>query len=280
MSSFSVNNLFSVSGKVVLVTGGSRGIGKAIATAFVTNGAKVYISSRSAKDCDETAKELNALGMGTCTPLPADLQKVSEVERLVKEISSRETALHVLVNNAGTTWGAEIDEHPDEAFTKVITLNLQRVFTLTQKCLPLLRAAAKQGGREGLSWNDPARIINIGSVEGLRVENHETYAYSASKAGLHHLSRTFAGRLGWEGITSNTIACGSFPTKMTAFTLEHVGEYILSGTPLCRIGKPEDVGGTALFLASPAASWMNGATLTLDGGSTVAMTSMREAAKL
>jgi short-subunit dehydrogenase len=178
MQSFEIPNLFSCAGKVVLVTGGSRGIGKMvrmcissaafdcsctlqIATGFVKNGAKVYITSRSAKDCDATAKELNAAVKGSCIALPADLQKVSEVDRLVKELSSREKHLHVLINNAGATWGAPLDEYPDDAWTKVMTLNVQRVFTLTQKCLPLLRAAAEAGGKERGAYKDPSRIINV-----------------------------------------------------------------------------------------------------------------------
>ncbi|TFK56955.1 NAD-P-binding protein [Heliocybe sulcata] len=262
MSSLDVSNLFNVSGKVVLVTGGSRGIGKMIATGFVKNGAKVYISSRSAKDCEATAKELNALGKGKCATIPADLQKAEEVERLVKELSATEKVLHVLVNNAGAAWGATIDEYPDAAWTKVLTLNLQRVFTLTQKCLPLLRAAAEAGE----VYNDPARIINIGSVEGLGVPNHETYAYSASKAALHHLSRNLGGRLGWEGINSNTIACGPFESKMMAHTLKTTGHILVQEIPAHRIGTPEDVAGTALFLAGRAGSYVNGATIPLDGG--------------
>lgn len=186
MSSFEISNLFGVKGKVVLVTGGSRGVGKMvrlqtpssssllsfkltgpfqIATGFVKNGAKVYISSRSAKDCDATASELNALGPGTCIALPADLQHYKEVERLAGELAKREKALHVLVNNAGATWGASVDDHPDSAWTKILTLNVQRVFTLTQLCLPLLRAAASQAGMDASgSHQDPARIINVSLV--------------------------------------------------------------------------------------------------------------------
>ncbi|KAI0783479.1 NAD-P-binding protein [Abortiporus biennis] len=274
MSSFKVDNLFNVSGKVVLVTGGSRGIGKMIATGFVSNGAKVYISSRSAKDCEATAKELNALGPGSCIAIPADMQKLSEVERLVKELSAKEKSLHVLVNNAGAAWGDTIDDYPDAAFTKLLTLNLQRVFSLTQKCLPLLRTAALEGGLDGRIYRDPARIINIGSVEGLGVADHETYAYAASKAGLHHLSRALAGRLGVEGITSNTIACGPFQSKMMAYTLDTVGEAIKARIPLRRIGTPEDVAGTALYLSSRAGAFVNGATIALDGGSLVNMNSI------
>ncbi|KAI0076706.1 NAD-P-binding protein [Panus rudis PR-1116 ss-1] len=276
MSSFKASNLFDVSGKVVLVTGGSRGIGKMIATGFVSNGAKVYISSRSAEDCEATAKELNELGAGKCIAVPADMQKLSEVDRLVNTIAAQEKFLHVLVNNAGAAWGDTIDDYPDAAFTKLLTLNLQRVFNLTQKCLPLLRAAAKAGGQDGPVYNDPARIINIGSVEGLTVPDHETYAYSASKAGLHQLSRVLAGRLGLEGITSNTLACGPFESKMMAHTLRTTGELIRASIPLRRIGRPEDVAGASLFLASRAGSYVNGATIALDGGSIVALPSLQK----
>ncbi|CCM06157.1 uncharacterized protein FIBRA_08396 [Fibroporia radiculosa] len=289
MSSGSLHSsgLFNVAGKVVLVTGGSRGIGKMIAAGFVANGCKVYISSRSAKDCDLAAEELNALGPGSCAALPADMQKYEEVERLVHTLSAREQALHVLVNNAGAAWGETIDDYPvssqfgcDTAFTKLLTLNTQRVFTLTQKCLPLLRAAATRGGMEGDVYKDPARIINIGSVDGLVVPSLETYAYSASKAALHHLSRHLASRLGWDGITSNTIACGPFQSKMMAATLQSMGDAIKSRIPLLRIGAPEDVAGTAIFLASRAGAYVNGATITLDGGQTIAMRPMSHSAKL
>jgi len=215
------------------------------------------------------------LGPGTCIAITGNLQQVAEVEKLVKELSSKEKVLHVLINNAGAAWGDSIDDHPDEAFTKVLTLNLQRVFTLTQKCLPLLRAAAEAGGKNGAAYRDPARIINIGSVEGLGVPDHETYAYSASKAALHHLSRHMAGRLGGEGIHSNVIACGFFPSKMTAYTMETAGDYILAGVPSARTGLPEDVAGTAIYLASPASGYTNGATILIDGGMLVNMPSFK-----
>ncbi|EGO30920.1 hypothetical protein SERLADRAFT_359056 [Serpula lacrymans var. lacrymans S7.9] len=263
MSSLQVENLFGVAGKVVLVTGGTRGIGKMIASGYVRNGAKVYITSRSAKDCDATAKEFNALVPGSCVALAADLQKLEEVQRLAGELSSREKALHVLVNNAGATWAAPVDDHPDDGFTKVVTLNLQRVFTLTQKLLPLLRAAAS--GVENNVYYDPARIINIGSVEGIGVPDHDTYAYAAAKAGLHHLSRHLGGRLGPEGIVSNTIAC------VTAQFLQAAGDVVVSKVPLNRFGTPEDVAGTCLFLSSRAGAYVNGATIALDGGFLVSM---------
>ncbi|KAF9076134.1 NAD(P)-binding protein [Rhodocollybia butyracea] len=273
MSSFEIQNIFNVNQKVVLITGGSRGIGKMIATGFVKNGAKVYITSRTAKDCNATAYELNELGPGTCFALPADLQQLKEVERLANELASREQVLHVLVNNAGAVWGTTLDEFPDWAFTKVMTLNLQRVFSLTQKVLPLLRAAAEKSKKDNI-YSDPARIINIGSVEGLRVPNHETYPYSASKAALHHLSRHLAGRLGPEGIISNTIACGLFPTKMTSSVVKQEGDALTAAIPLQRAGLPEDIAGTVLFLSSNAGAYINGATITLDGGMLVAMPSL------
>lgn len=237
-----------------------------IAAGFVSNGAKVYISSRSAKDCEATAQELNATGPGSCVPLPADMSKFSEVERLVKEISAKEKALHVLVNNAGAAWAAGIDEYPDAAFTKLLTLNVQRVFSLTQLCLPLLRNAAEQGGKSDESYLDPARIINIGSVEGISIPAHETYAYSSSKAALHQLSKHLASRLGPEGITSNTIACGPFESKMMASTLESVGDILIAASPSRRIGTPEDIVGTTLYLCGRSGAWVTGTTVTLDGG--------------
>ncbi|KAG9121528.1 hypothetical protein FRC07_002472, partial [Ceratobasidium sp. 392] len=229
----------------------------------------VYITARSKEECEKTATELTQIGPGSCISVPADMQKVEAVRRLVEEISKNEKALHILVNNAGAAWGDGIDSYPDAAFTKLLTLNVQRVFTLTQALLPLLREAAEQGGRSGQSWNDPARIINIGSVEGERVPRGETYAYSASKAAVAHLSRHLAGRLGSEGITSNTLACGPFESKMMAETLRTSGESIIASTPLSRIGTPEDIAGACLFLVSRAGAFITGATIAIDGGGLV-----------
>ncbi|KAG9102090.1 hypothetical protein FS749_016278 [Ceratobasidium sp. UAMH 11750] len=267
--SLSSSRLFDVKGKVALVTGGSRGIGKMIATGLVQNGVKVYITARNKVECEKTAKELTQMGPGTCISIPADMQKAEAVRQLVEEISKNENALHILVNNAGAAWGDGIDSYPDAAFTKLLTLNVQRVFTLTQALLPLLRNAAKQGGRTNEYWNDPARIINIGSVDGERVPRGETYAYSASKAAVAHLSRHIAGRLGSDGITSNTLACGPFESKMMAETLRTQGDSIIASTPLSRIGTPEDVVGACLFLASRAGAFITGATIAIDGGSLV-----------
>lgn len=267
--SLAVDKIFNVKGKVALVTGGSRGIGKMIATGLVQNGVKVYITARNKDECSKTARELTQMGPGICISIPADMQKSEAVKELVEEISKREKAVHILVNNAGAAWGDGIDLYPDAAFSKLLTLNVQRVFTLTQALLPLLREAAKQGGRTSQSWNDPARIINIGSVDGERVPRGETYAYSASKAAVAHLSRHLAGRLGGEGITSNTLACGPFESKMMAETLRTQGDTIISSTPLARIGTPEDVAGAVLFLASRAGAFVTGATIAIDGGGLV-----------
>ncbi|TVY29564.1 Rhamnolipids biosynthesis 3-oxoacyl-[acyl-carrier-protein] reductase [Lachnellula hyalina] len=254
-------SLFNVKDKVVLVSGGAKGIGRMISEGFVANGAKVYISSRDAKACEQACKELNALGKGTAHSIPADFYKLEDCKRMVDELKKRESKLHVLVNNSGSNWGAPYDEFPDAAWSRVLTLNLTRVFTITQGVTPLLEAAATDG--------DPARIINIGSVDGIRVPSLETFSYSASKAGLHQLSRVLANHLGKRNITSNALACGPFESKMMAATLKNFKDTIVAGIPLGRIGSPQDVAGACLFLASRAGSYVNGATIALDGGSLV-----------
>lgn len=176
--------------------------------------------------------------------LPANLQSLDECKKLAAELSARERRLHVLVNNSGAAWGDSFDTYPDSAWTKLLTLNLQRVFTLTQLLTPLLEAAAARG--------DPARVIHIGSIDALRVPAMSNFAYSASKAGLHHLSRALALELGRRGITSNTLACGPFPSKMMAATLDAAGDAIRESNPLGRIGAPEDVAGACLWLSSKA----------------------------
>lgn len=186
-------------GKVVLVTGGAKGIGRMISQGFVANGAKVYISSRDAKACAQACDELNEIGKksgGSAHFIAADFAKLDDCKNLAEELKKRETKLHVLVNNSGATWGATFDEYPESAWIKLLTLNLQRVFTITQLVTPLLEAAGKED-----ALRNPARVINIGSVDGLRVPALETFAYSSSKAGLHHLSRSLANHLGKRGIT-------------------------------------------------------------------------------
>ena len=253
-----LDTLFSVNGKVAVVTGGSRGIGLMIAEGLVRSGATVYISSRKADVCDETARQLSEFG--TCVSIPADLSTVEGVERLAAAVTECEAAVHILVNNAGATWGAPLLDYPDDAWDKVLATNLKAVFNLSTALMPLLRTAA--------SPEDPARIINIGSVDGIRVPATENYAYSASKAAVHMLTKQLAHRVAKDHITVNAVAPGPFPSKMMAFVLEADGgeEMVASGVPLGRIGRPDDVAGTVLFLSSRAGSYLTGAIIPVDGG--------------
>jgi NAD(P)-dependent dehydrogenase (short-subunit alcohol dehydrogenase family) len=250
-----VKKLFSIEGKVALVTGGSRGIGLMIARGYAEAGAKVYVSSRKREACEETAAELSKVG--TCVSMPADLSTPDGCRALAAAIRAHEPRLHILVNNAGANWGAPIEEYPDAAFDKVLDLNVKSVFRLTVELLPQLRAAAAPG--------DPARVINIGSVDGIQVPILDSYAYSTSKAALHHLSRHMARRLAPE-ITVNNVAPGPFESKMMAATLQRFGDSIKAANPLKRIGEPEDMAGVAIYLASRAGAYVNGATIPVDGG--------------
>lgn len=252
-----MKNLFSVEGKVVLITGGSRGIGEMIARGYVENGAKVYISSRKAEVCDRVAEELSEYG--TCISLPFDLGGMDGIEGLANAVKGRESRLDVLVNNAGATWGAPIDEYPEDGWDKTVDLNVKSIFFLTQKLLPLLRAAA--------SADEPARVINIASVNGIEPPGLETYAYSTSKAGCIMLTRHLAKRLALEHILVNAIAPGPFPSKMMAATLAQAGDAIAKNNPRGRIGQPEDIAGVAIFLGSRASAYTTGATIPCDGGS-------------
>jgi len=251
-----MKNLFDIEGKVALVTGGSSGIGRMIAQGFVENGARVYISSRKADVCDEVAAELSKVG--TCIALPADLSTEAEANRLAEELGSREPRLHVLVNNAGANWGAPYAEFPDSAWDKVLALNVKAVFHLTRALTDRLAAAA--------SDDDPARVINVGSVDGLHVPALETYSYSTSKAAVHHLTRVLARKLAAQRITVNAIAPGPFESKMMAATLDRLGDAIAKACPLGRIGRPEDMAGVAIYLASPASAYVTGAVIPVDGG--------------
>jgi len=250
-----VKHLFDVSGKVALVTGGSRGIGLMIARGLVANGVRTYVSSRKAETCLAVAAELSQ--EGECIGLPADVSTEAECRRLAAELAEREPALHVLVNNAGTNWGAPLAEYPDAAWDKVLALNLKAVFHLTRACLPQLEAAARDG--------DPARVVNVGSIDGIQVPLMETYAYSASKAAVHQLTRVLARRLA-PRITVNAIAPGPFESKMMAETLRRFGDGIRDSCPLKRIGTPEDMAGVAIYLASRAGAYVTGAVIPVDGG--------------
>lgn len=249
--------LFDVSGKVVLVSGGSRGIGLMIARGFVEGGARVFISSRKAQVCDEVAAELTALGHEPATSLPFDLGTEDGCRGLADALAGHTDRLDVLVNNAGATWGVPLAEHDHDAWQRVVGLNVEGVFHLTKFCLPLLEAAG--------TAEDPARVINIGSIDAIHVPLLETYSYSASKAAVHQLTRHLAKRLG-PAITVNAIAPGPFESKMMAATLDAFGDQIAAQAPLKRIGRPDDMAGTAIFLASRAGAYVTGVVLPVDGG--------------
>lgn len=253
-----MKDLFSIEGKVALVTGGSRGIGLMIARGFVENGVKCYVSSRSKEACDEVAAELSGLGAGSCISLPMDLSTVEGCEALADQLGGLESQLDVLVNNAGATWGAPLEEFPEKGWDKVMDINLKGPFFLTQKLLPLLRASA--------SYDDPARVINIASIDGFKNNSIETYSYAASKAGMVHLTRHMARNLAAENILVNAIAPGPFESKMMAYTLDNFGEQIRSQNPRRRIGRAEDMAAAAIFLASRASDYIVGETIKVDGG--------------
>jgi NAD(P)-dependent dehydrogenase (short-subunit alcohol dehydrogenase family) len=249
------SDLFSIAGKTALVTGGTRGIGKMIVEGFVDAGAVVYISSRKADACAAMAAELSA--KGTCIGLPADLSTEIGCRVLADEVATRIERLDILVNNAGATWGAPLAEYDETAFEKVLALNVKGVFHLTKFLVPLLQAAG--------TVDEPARVINIGSIDGLAVPLLETYAYSASKAAVHHLTRHLAKRLA-PTITVNAIAPGPFESKMMAATLSAFGEQIAANAPLKRIGRPDDMAGAAIYLSSRAGAYLTGAVIPVDGG--------------
>lgn len=252
-------DLFSVAGKAAVVTGGTRGIGLMIARGLLQAGArKVYISSRKADACAAAEKELSAYG--DVTAIPADLSTEAECRRLAEEVAAVENELHILVNNAGATWGTPMAEFTEDAWNKVMDTNLKGPFFLTRSLLPLLEKAATD--------DDPARVINIGSIDGLTVNPMPHYPYSASKAGIHHLTRVLARELGPKRITVNAVAPGPFPSKMMAFALDDPGirGAIEARNPLGRIGRPDDMAGIAVFLSSRAGSYVNGAVIPVDGG--------------
>lgn len=253
-----MQNLFSLEGKVAVVTGGSRGIGGMIARGFVESGAKTYISARKEGELQATAEELSKIG--ECVAVKADLSTHEGVRAFADEIKAREEAVHVLVNNAGATWGAPIDEFPEEGWDKVMDINVKAMFFLTQQLLAPMRKAA--------TADDPSRVINISSINALRNPHMETYSYSASKAAVLMLTEHLSARLVKDQINVNAIAPGLFPSKMTAFMManEETRAQVEATVPMGRAGKYEDAAGTAVYLASRASAFMTGATLVLDGG--------------
>ena len=263
-----MKNLFSIEGKVALVTGGSRGIGEMIAAGFLANGAKVYISSRKADVCDATAERLAKEYGGECISMPADLADVGAIEAFAKDLSSREPKLDILVNNAGVSWGASLEEFPEIGWDKVMDTNVKGVFFLTQKLLPMLTASG--------TAEDPARVINIGSVDGLKTPAFETFSYGPSKAAVHHLTRVLAAHLTKKNIICNAIAPGPFPTWMLSTGVGGGGDTdidwssVANRNPRGRVGTAEDIAGLAIFLSSRAGAYTVGEVISCDGGSTYA----------
>ncbi len=250
------SDLFSLAGKTAVVTGGSRGIGAMITRGFLDAGASVIISARKQAELDAACEEMTPFG--PIESVRADLSTVDGCQTLASAVAEKFPKLDILVNNAGATWGQPIDEFTEAGWDRTMDTNVKGVFFLIQALLPNLRAA-------GTSEN-PARIVNIGSIDGIHVNPIEHYAYSASKAGIHHLTKALARRLGPDHITVNAIAPGPFQSKMMASTLEAFGEAIAKSSPLGRIGQPDDMAGAAVFLSSRAGAFVSGAVLPVDGG--------------
>lgn len=249
-----IKDLFSIDGKVAVITGGSRGIGLMLARAFVDAGARIIISSRKAEACQAVVDELGP----ACTAIPADVSTLDGVNALAAAIREREPRIHVLINNAGATWGAPMAEFPEAGFDKVLDTNVKGVYYLTVGLLEQLKAAATE--------EDPARVINIGSIDGLRVPEMNNYPYSASKAAVHMLTRHLAQHLVADGINVNAIAPGLFPSKMTQFLFDHGEDNVAQFIPMKRAGRPEDIAGTAIYLSSRAGAFLTGAIIPVDGG--------------
>ena len=255
-----MEKLFDIAGKVALVSGGSRGIGEMIAEGFVKNGVKTFITSRKAEQCDETAKRLSKFG--ECISIPADLTDSNEIKKVKSKVESETNTLNILVNNAGAVWAADFDNFPENGWDKVMDTNVKAMFFLTQQFIKLLE---ENGTNE-----DPSRIINIGSIDGLGIPRAETYSYPASKAAVHHLTKVMANRLAERNINVNAIAPGPFESQMMKSTLKSFSEEIINSVPRKRIGKPEDMAGASIFLSSKASAYITGIVMPVDGGSLIA----------
>lgn len=253
-----MQTLFDIAGKVALITGGVNGLGRMIAEGMLRAGAKVYVTTRKADAAQIAQQELSQLG--DCVALAADLTTAEAAAALASEIMARESQLHVLVNNAGKTWGAPLESFPDKAWGPVLAVNVQGPFTLVRELLPLLQA--------GGSAEDPARVINIGSLAGTVVERIGAFSYAASKAAVHHLSRVLAAELADRHITVNVVVPGYFPTQMTAHIRKDDAELdkLVGRIPLARLGHADDIAGLCIFLCSRAGRYITGSQLYVDGG--------------
>jgi NAD(P)-dependent dehydrogenase (short-subunit alcohol dehydrogenase family) len=248
-------DLFDIAGKKAVVTGGGSGIGTMIASGLVDAGVEVIIASRKEDSLKEVCEELSQ--KGPCSYVVADLSTEEGCRGLGDAVAAQWASLDILVNNAGANWGAPLAEQDTKSWHRVLDVNVEGVFHTTKFLLPLLQAAGTEA--------EPARIINIGSVDGIQVPGFETYAYSASKAAVHQLTRHLAKHLA-PAITVNAIAPGPFESRMMKATLEAAGDGMARMMPLKRIGRPDDMAGAAIFLASPAASFMTGTIIPVDGG--------------
>lgn len=253
-----MKNLFDVSGKTAVVTGGSSGIGAMMAKGLLSNGAKVYITARKLERLEAMAEELSQYG--ECVAIQADMSKVAGIEAFVEEVSKHEDSIDILINNAGANWAAPLEQFPEKGWDKVMDINIKSVFFTTQKLIPLLKAAGTS--------ESPARVINIASINGIRNSGMPTYAYSASKSGVIHLTEHLATDLASSNINVNAIAPGLFPSDMTKQIVENDGmaDAAIKQIPRGRMGQPEDIAGTAIYLSSRASAWLTGKTIALDGG--------------
>lgn len=250
-----LERLFSLEGKTALVTGGGQGIGRMIAEGLLEAGARVVIASRKLDQCEATAAELASVG--PVRAVAADLSTAAGCEALAEQIAD-EGELQILVNNSGANWAAPFEEYPDSAWDRVLDLNVRGSFTLTKLLTPMLARGARP--------DDPARVVNIGSIHGLHVPEMEVYAYAASKAAVHHLTPVLAKKLGPLGITVNALAPGPFASRMMRQTLETMGDELAAMSPLGRIGRPDDIAGATVFLCSRAGSYVTGSVIPIDGG--------------
>ena len=253
-----IENLFNIENKVAVVTGGSRGIGEMITSGFLANGVKVYISARKAPALIDKANELSEKYGIDCIPVPCDLSSMEGINEFVEIIEKKEEGIDFLINNAGAAWGEPLESFSEKGWDKVMDLNVKSIFFLTQKFKTLLTKNATE--------EDPSRVINIGSIDGLNVPAMETYPYGASKAAVHHLTRVLAAKLVKENILVNAIAPGPYPSNMLGAAVNHDYSEIAKRNPRNRVGTPEDMAGLAIFLCSRAGAYTVGETITSDGG--------------